>query len=127
MDNSNVFKFINLDDLLKHLRDIDYQFSAPEYAYLIWQNRHLSVFQKHQEFQLLIESTDSCPVKTANCRNGWDLHQTISNYVAMEKKLINIFLKPEINSFYIAEWCELGVGTEETAFLPIRALPLNMP
>ena len=107
MDNSYVFKFINSNDVRKHLQEIDYRFTAPEYAYLIWQNKRLSVAQKQLEFQLLIESTDSCLVKTANCRDGWDLHQTIKDYVALENKLINIFLKPDVNSFYVAEWREL--------------------
>ncbi len=108
MDNSYVFKFVNSNDVRKHLQAINYQFSVPEYAYLIWQNKCLSVTQKHLEFQLLIDTTDSCLVKTSNCREGWDLHQTIKDYVALENKLISIFLKPEVNSFYVAEWLELG-------------------
>ena len=59
MDNSYVFKFVNSNDVRKHLQAINYQFSGPEYAYLIWQNKCISVAKKHLEFQLLIESTDS--------------------------------------------------------------------
>ncbi len=108
MDNSYVFKFINSTEVMKYLHDINYQFSVPEYAFLIWQSKNFSVAQKNQEYQLLIKSTDNCSVKTSNCREGWDLHQTIKDYVALENKLINIFLKSEANSFYVAEWAELG-------------------
>ena len=116
MDNSYVLKFVNSNDVRKHLQAINYQFSVPEYAYLIWQNKSLSVTQKHLEFQLLIGTTDSCLVKASNCREGWDLHQTIKDYVALENKLISIFLKPEANSFYVAELLELGDWHEGNCF-----------
>ena len=108
MDNAHVSQFINSADIRKYLQDINYQFSVPEYAFLIWQSKNLTVDQRHSEFRLFLESTESCLVKTANCRDGWDLHQTIKDIISLENRLINIFMNREPNSFYVAEWLESG-------------------
>lgn len=34
MDNSYVFKFVNSNDVRKHLQAINYQFSGPEYTFI---------------------------------------------------------------------------------------------
>lgn len=108
IDNKSILQFINSKDIRSYLDNSDYQFSVLECAYLIWQSKNHSIAQRHDAFQKLIDTTDSCPVRTSTCSNGWDLHQTIKDYAALEDKLISIFLKPEAKSFYVAEWRELG-------------------
>ena len=107
MDNHYICKFVNSKDIRKYLMDIDYQFSVPEYAYLIWQNREYSIAKKHEEFRRLIDNTESCIIQTSACREGWDLHQTIRDYIDLENDLIQKFQQPEDRSFYIGEWYEL--------------------
>ena len=104
MDNTYISKFINSKDIRKYLQDINYQFSVPEAAFLIWQNKETTIAHRHEAFMNLIKTTDSCMIKTSCCREGWDLHQTISKYVALEDRIIQLFFKQEPNCFYVGEW-----------------------
>ena len=108
MDNKYISGFINSKDIQKYLQDIDYQFTVPEYAFLIWQNREISIQERHKAFEKLLETTESCLIKTTCCRDGWDLHRTISEYIALEDRIIQLFLKQEANCFYTGEWIEGG-------------------
>lgn len=108
MDNTYICKFINSKDIQKYLLDINYQFSVPEYAFLIWQNRELSIQHRHDAFKDLLKSTSSCLIKTSSCRDGWDLHEIISELVEIEDRMIQLFLKQEPNCFYTAEWVMNG-------------------
>ncbi len=106
MNNQAIYRFINSRDIRNYLEDISYQFSVPEYAFLIWQCRSLTIEQRHLEFLSFIESTKSCTIKTSTCRDGWDLHQTINDMISLENRLVGTLLISEPNSFYIAEWPE---------------------
>jgi hypothetical protein len=106
MNNQEVYEFINSKDIRKYLRDIDYQFSVSEYAYLIWQSRNHTIRQKHKAFTNLLNTTDTCIIRTTCCREGWDLHQTIKEYIELEDHLIQKFLEKEPSCFYVGEWTE---------------------
>ena len=106
MNNTYISKFINSKDIRKYLQDINYQFSVPEYAFLIWQNKENTIAQRHEAFMELIKTTDSCLIKTSCCHDGWDLHQTICEYIDLEERIIQLFLKQESNCFYTGEWIE---------------------
>lgn len=103
MNNQAIYKFINSRDIRNYLEDINYQFSVPEYSFLIWQCRSLTIEQRHLAFLSFIESTESCTIKTSTCRDGWDLHQTIKDMISLDNRLVGTLLISEPNSFYIAE------------------------
>ncbi len=104
MDNTYISKFINSFAIRKYLQDINYQFSVPEYAFLIWQSKETTIEQRHEAFSDLIKTTDTCLIKTSCCRDGWNLHQTISEYIALENRIIQLFLTEESNCFYTGGW-----------------------
>ena len=108
MDNNYIYKFINSRDIKKYLSDNKYRFSVPEYAFLIWQCKEISITQRHEEFQRLIDSTETSTVRTAIHPDGWNLHKIITKYISLEKLIINRFFLEESECFYVCEWFENG-------------------
>ena len=106
MDNAYICNFINSRDIRNHLREIDYRFSVPEYAYLIWQSRNHSVEQRHKEWKQLINSTETCMIKTSKWKEDWDLHKTIHKYMDVENQLIARIMATEDGAFYQGEFLE---------------------
>ena len=43
----DAFRFINSRDIRKYLKEIGYQFSSLEAAWLVWQNRNISLKDKY--------------------------------------------------------------------------------
>lgn len=102
LNNHDICKFINSKDIRDYLIDINYQFSVPEYAYLIWQNRLFPIKERHKAFKELIYSTKTCILKTSY--EEWNLHNTIKEYIVIENKLIERLQSDEPNTFYVVEW-----------------------
>ena len=111
MDNRYICQFINSKDIRQYLDEINYEFSVPEYAYLIWQCRLISIKDRHQEWQNLIDSTENCAVLTNGGQNQWYLHDAIRKYITFENQLIERLMRPNENAFYEGIWQEDRIWT----------------
>lgn len=100
MNNSKVYKYINSKDIQKYLEDINYQFSVPEYAYLIRQCQIITLKEKHMAFHTLMETTESCTIQGYADEENWDLHTTIKSMTDLETQFIEILMSQEDNCFY---------------------------
>ena len=63
----NVLKFVNSKDIRKHLRNIGYECSPLEAAWLIYQCRSATVEEKHAAWDKLIETMPDCEVRRGRC------------------------------------------------------------
>ena len=56
----------------------------------------------------MIDSTESSLIKTSGVPDGWDLHQTIRDYIALENRIMERLFCIESGCFYVCEWLEDG-------------------
>lgn len=56
----DVLKFIDSRDIREHLRSIDYQFSAPEAAFLVWYSRKATLREKTDAWLEIANSMPNC-------------------------------------------------------------------
>ncbi len=66
--NMDIYSFINSKDIREYLKQIQYQFSSLETAWLIYACRALSFKQKKAEWEQLIISMPDCEVP---CVDNW--------------------------------------------------------
>ena len=95
----NIYNFINSRDIAKHLKDIDYQFSTLECAWLVWQSRKHTLEQKHTAWQKIIDTMPDCSVSARpNHREVESLHEYLKGYMDFQEQSIKRFfdLEPQM-------------------------------
>ncbi len=113
----NIFKFINSKDIRNYLKEISYDFTPQEVAWLIWQSCLVPIEEKYDAWEELIEKTPDSKLQKryyldaedaeAEAREVDTLHTFIKEYIRLEKKYTNIYFnmneKPDTPSVYRIE------------------------
>ncbi len=56
----DLFRFINSKDTRDYLQQIDYSFTAPEAAFLVWRCRNATLKEKFAAWREMIETMPNC-------------------------------------------------------------------
>jgi len=97
----NIFDFINSRDIARYLKEIEYQFSALECAWLVWQSHKHSLKQKHEAWQELVHTTPDCSVAKRTGHNAvHSLHTYLLNYMELQNREVKRFFTLEPQMFY---------------------------
>ena len=59
----NIYNFINSKDVRKYLQDIDYQFTTPEAAFVVYWCKHATLDKKIEAWQEIIETMPDCSME----------------------------------------------------------------
>ena len=108
----NIYNFINSRDIAKHLKDIDYQFSTLECAWLVWlikQDKSLTLEEKHKAWTEIMANLPDCAFVSEDYpdANIDSVHNFLSEYMALENRLLDRFYKTESNAVYTYKvWCD---------------------
>ena len=87
-----LLRFINSEDIRKHLEDIEYEFNSLEAAWLIYQCRDATIREKHDAWNKLIETMPDCCIEERfNTVPQDSLHAFLKEYMKLEDKLVNEF------------------------------------
>lgn len=102
---TNICSFINSDAIADYLREIKYVFTSKEAAWLIYQCKKITMKEKHEAWEWLIENMPDCEVEERlNCVHWDSLHDLIRKYMAYENKYVNQFFKKENSAVYRYRW-----------------------
>ena len=98
----DIYRFINSKDIRAHLKNIGYQFNALEAAWLVYQNRVISMDERHAAWLEIIDTMPDMRVEFADDSKApfESLHQLLSDYMAMEQRWYQNFIKKEPDMFY---------------------------
>ena len=98
----DIYRFINSTDIATHLKSIEYQFSALESAWLIWQSNTAAMKERHEAWLALIDKFPDCSIEKSIRYPHWEsLHQMLRDYMALEEKLRAILVEQDIGAAYI--------------------------
>ena len=87
--------FINSRDIRDYHRKIGYKYNALEAAWLVYYCRDISVKQKHEAWNWIIQNMPDCEVSNGRihtCFYGKSAHKAIADYIEMEQDFIDSFM-----------------------------------
>ena len=104
----NTFDFINSRDIRKHLEDIDYKFTPIEAAWLVWQCDTLSLHEKINRSNEIIDTMPNCDFSEEHRITLYkDIHSFLKWFIKCEEKKILEF-KDNTDGIYRIEYKENG-------------------
>ena len=80
----DITNFINSRDIRDYHRQIAYKYSALEAAWIVYCCRDISVKQKHEAWNWIIDNMPDCMVSTGrihNCFHGKSTHKVIAERI----------------------------------------------
>lgn len=127
----NVLDFIDSPDIRNHLSDIDYKFSVPELAFLVYMSRKATLQKKFEAWQEIINTMSDCSMhERLNLEKIPSIHKFLKSYMKLLHKILDWFYEPQ-NAVYTYEileeklrtiftrkccteyeWCESGIFFE---------------
>lgn len=103
--NMDYYKFINSRDIQAYLREIKYEFSTMEKAYIVWQSDHVTIKEKLDAFQYIIKNEEDCVVKKRyNLHHYKSLKDLLKKYIDLVNRLIAEFYSKKGKFVYSSEW-----------------------
>lgn len=97
----NIYDFINSRDIAKYLKEINYQFSTLECAWLVWQSCKHTLEQKHEAWQEIIDTMPDCSIEARpNHAEVHSLHNYLKDYIDFQQQSIKRFFYLEPQMFY---------------------------
>lgn len=83
----DIFRFINSRDIREHLQEIEYQFTAPEAAYLVEQSQTATLQEKISAWQWIIENMKTTSLdKRLKLWAIADFHQFLQEYINLQEQ-----------------------------------------
>lgn len=134
-------KFINSNAVRNHLQELEYQPTAMEAAWLVYQCETLSQEEKYAAWQEIIDTMPDCPSyrHTAGLKQEYEdsTHAFLRAYIAQQKKLTSVFLQTDDSAIYkvqyqfvpngeqfLRHWCKID-GDFPTLTACLQAVPQN--
>ena len=109
----NIFRFINSKDICGYLRELQYQFTIPEAAFLIYMSRTVPLKEKFHAWQEIINTMPDCSMKERfNMKAIPSFHQFLEDYMALQKKMLTGFYQQE-KAVYTIEFYEKELGKND--------------
>lgn len=116
--------FINSKDISEYHKKIGYEYNSLEAAWLVSQCRRLTLKERHEAWQWIIDNMPDQIVKNGKERNpyfGKSLHKTLTSYMMMQKLFINEFkydsgdwhyaYKPCYRDYYVTTTLNAYIGS----------------
>ena len=105
--------FISLRENQEYWTKVGYTLSAAESAWLIKQDRGLTFEGKHKSWKEIIATMPDCAFVSEDYPNADidSVHNFLSEYMALENRLLERFYKKESNAVYTYKvWCDEDGG-----------------
>ncbi len=119
----DIYGFFNSKDVADYLKFINYEFTLPEAAFIVYQSEHRTLGEKFEAWQELIDTMPDCPVEERrNVRPMESFHQFLRDYMELQKKILRTFRESDgyiyTYSFYDSPyyWGSMYFADADAAF-----------
>lgn len=97
----DIFRFINSDDIREHLREIRYEFSPLEMAWIVSQCFSATLQEKYDAWEEIINTMDDTPLPSGIKIEGINsLHKLLTAYMELTNKRLEEFESNAPDSIY---------------------------
>lgn len=101
-------EFINSNAIRNHLKEMKYEFTSMESAFVVWQSKTHTMEQKHEAFQYIIDNMADCQIVQkpwSAVELNWTikhntLHKMLKRFMEVEYEIIDAVKKDEENALY---------------------------
>ncbi len=88
----NIFEFINSKDVREHLEKLNYQFTTPEAAYIVYQSKKKTLTQKFAMWEEIIKTMSDCSMDERPYMKAIpSFHEFLKAYIELHKKHLDNF------------------------------------
>ncbi len=95
----DICSFINSRDIAEHLRNIDYDFTLPEAAFIVYQSEISTMDEKFAAWQEMIDKMPDCELEDRCAlwepKSAGSFHQFLRDYMALQKKILKMFYEAD--------------------------------
>lgn len=100
-DTLDIYKFINSRDIREYLKNINYNFSTLEVAWIVWKSKYTTLKEKHDAWNEIIATMPDCTIeKRSNTLPQPSLHRYLEKIMEIENKYIEAVQVDEPECFY---------------------------
>ncbi|MCD8207973.1 MAG: hypothetical protein LUD72_08565 [Bacteroidales bacterium] len=118
----DIYRFFNSKDVADYLKDINYEFTLPEAAFLVYQSEHRTLEEKFAAWGELIDTMPDCPVEERrNVRPMESFHQFLRDYMELQKKILRMFRESD-GHIYRYEFYDTPYYREDKYFVDADAV-----
>ncbi len=112
MKNKNDYNLINSKAIGNYCKKIEYEFNTEELAVLVYRNKKMSLEEKNEKYQDLINNyPDMEVIERINCNHYNSVKTMIQKEIQRNQKTYKDFIKEEENCVYT--WKEYNKTTKE--------------
>ena len=117
MNKQDNYDLINSKAIGDYCRKIKYQFNTEELAVLVFRNKEMSINEKIEKYQDLIDNyPDMEVIERINCNHYDSVKTMIKNEINRNKKIYEKFIKDDDKCSYI--WYEYNKTTGNYSITP---------
>ena len=88
----DIYRFINSKDVSEHLREIGYEFTAMEAAYLVEMCDDATLDERIGAWQEIIEAMPDCPMtRNHNVEKRGSTHEFLREYIDLQRRMLDMF------------------------------------
>lgn len=107
----DIFRFINSDDVKNYLKEINYEFSTIEIAWIIYHSFDATLEEKHKAWQEIIDTMPDMEFYIRFTDEKYkSLHQFLKDYMNKQNSDKDLFFKIEQNTRYRLDTYPWGYG-----------------
>ena len=106
---TDIYHFIDSCDIREHLKQLNYQFTTPEAAFLVWHCHTATLDEKIATWQEIISNMPNCSMDARRCwhRQGiTDFHDFLRQYITLQNRYVQKFKSGEDVVYQWKELCE---------------------
>ncbi len=88
----DIYKFINSKDIAEYLKSLNYEFTLPEAAFLVYQSYYRTMKDKFDAWRKLIDTMPDCSMEERfNMARILSFHQFLRDYMNLQDKMMQTF------------------------------------
>lgn len=100
----NIYPYINSKDVADHLKDLEYQFSAAEKAYLVYLSRGVTLEEKLAAWELIIAEDPDCEMLFVRGDDRFEsTHEFLRRYIDFQRRILVEFFDNADAIYFPAE------------------------
>lgn len=97
----NIYEYINSRDVREHIESMDYKFTLPQAAFIIYICKHLTLEEKFGAWMQLIDEMQDCIFEGSLYRKYIEsFHEFLIEYIALQKKKLQLFFDSDDGGRY---------------------------
>lgn len=117
----NIYRFIDSRDMREYLQRLNYRFTTPEAAFLVYWCKTAALEEKIAAWREIIDTMPNCAMaERLNLEAIPDFHQFLRDYIDLQKRDLRRFKEPD-GCVYVCELSRQGELCGDMTFGPFSA------